>query len=542
MRRTDRPHQHRTPATPHASAFCRPALAVLAALALSAPAPAHPSSREFIPVGDPLESELRLLDLISSGGLGQEIWLAHLHTRPLQLSELRGPGAYRSGHDPARDLSLLRIERFLARDLPPALDSLSPAAVPGVTPRLFESRPDPTSHLQFSAGLVARAEAGEPRTRIISGSGTHFRAAAQREGILAYTDLLVAKVDSVPSYTDPLVANSDILFTTEETYLAWATASGGFSIQAGRSRHQWGPGEEAGLLVSRTSVPLSGITVRAGFRSLRLDFESLSATLAGAEGRQLAGHRIEWQPLDPLRVGLSETAVYHSPGWDPLYAIGIIPYSLVQRLQTQDEPNEVAALRNNVTAGVDAAWRLADGSRVYGELLVDDLHVKTATVPNKWGFLLGWEGVAMVGQSRLSWGGEFVRLSRYVYTSAYDCPLAAQAMPIGYPTGPDSRRVRVRGAWDWSADWQITASVSQTDRGEGALDRPYVPGTHYGRPMSFEGVVERSRDAEAGVRWWPASGIDLAVSGGWREARDCGHVAGASCGGLFGALQVRLSR
>jgi hypothetical protein len=55
-------------------------------------------------------------------------------------------------------------------------------------------------------------------------------------------------------------------------------------------------------------------------------------------------------------------------------------------------------------------------------------------------------------------------------------------------------------------------------------------------------VVERTRTAEAGVRWWPASGVDVTLLGGWREIEDAGHVAGATEDGFHAALELRLVR
>jgi len=56
----------------------------------------------------------------------------------------------------------------------------------------------------------------------------------------------------------------------------------------------------------------------------------ISATLRSGSGEQLAAHRIEWQPWDALRLGLSEAARYRSASWQPLYLAGILPYIMVQ--------------------------------------------------------------------------------------------------------------------------------------------------------------------------------------------------------------------
>jgi hypothetical protein len=518
-------------ASPRTNRIAR--LSVALALCL-APVPAAASPIQFLPVGDPIERELRLLDLLPSDSAGTAIRLPHLHSRPLRHEELQGDGGSTGGGLAA--ISRERVTRWLARDFP------GTAATQGVTPRLVQMAPDERSRLEISAAIEGRAEVDEHDADVLSESGLHLRSGVQLGRFFAYSDLLFGQVDSARAVTDPLVANTDLALTTNDSYLAWSDEHGDLGLQAGITRLHWGPGAEAGLLISRTAAPMAGLRAHAGLRRLGLDFEIFNATLASAEGRQLAAHRLEWQPVETLRLGLAETAVYHAAGWDALYAVGVIPYSVVQRIQNLSEPDSAAALRNNVTAAFDVAWRFVYGNRAYAEVVLDDVHLESTATPSKWGYLLGWDGVGRVGGARVSWNGEYARLSRYVYTSFYGAALEHNGEPIGYPTGPDSRRLRVGGACDFGAAWQGFASVSRTDRGEGSLGTPYVPGNPYGSPFAFEGVVERRRDLEGGVRWWPASGVDVALSGGWREVRNDGHVEGASSDGPFAALELRIVR
>ena len=119
---------------------------------------------------------------------------------------------------------------------------------------------------------------------------------------------------------------------------------------------------------------------------------------------------------------------------------------------------------------------------------------------------------------------------------------AAPTSPRGYPTGPDAERLALRGAWDSGPDWQLGARVSQTRHGEGSIHKPYLPGTPHGDPFSFEGVVERERIAEAGLRWWPASGVDLSTWVGYRWLENAGHVTGATRDTPTATLELRLTR
>ena len=48
--------------------------------------------------------------------------------------------------------------------------------------------------------------------------------------------------------------------------------------------------------------------------------------------------------------------------------------------------------------------------------------------------------------------------------------------------------------------------------------------------------------AIGGLRYWPASGLDLAMSAGYRWVDGAGHVDGADLRGPRGELRVRIER
>src|SRR2546426_12235260 len=102
-----------------------------ACLLLLAPRPASPAPDAFLPVGGPLEAELRLLDLTDPIPAQRRLLLPHLHTRPLQWRELEGEGAPPESLGPARAISFARLERGLGRN---ALPGFAPHPVQRSTP------------------------------------------------------------------------------------------------------------------------------------------------------------------------------------------------------------------------------------------------------------------------------------------------------------------------------------------------------------------------------------------------------------------------
>ena len=514
------------------------ALAVAIA-ALAAPV-AVAAPTQFLTVGDPIEEELRLLDLYPSAELRGRLKLPHLGTRPLQLFELQGTAGPVVGARPELAVSLARVERVLGRDATPAF---APDPAHPATPRLFQVG-DEDQRVEASVGLEGtilnlKEDAG---SAVVSGSGMHARMAVGFDRWLAYSHLVLGRFANGQQFADPIVTNTDIIVLTEETYLALTGHSGRWAASFGRGRWQWGPGPEGSLLLSRSAAPVTGMSLRGSSEGFRLTGTMINATLRQSAGEQLAAHRLEWQPFDGLRIGGSEAVRYHAPGWVWVYAVGVIPYAVASRLLHQDEPDSTATLRSNLLVAVDASWRIVPGHRIYGELAVDDLHAETSANPDKIAWQVGWEGAGMVAGRRVTWTGEVSRLWRYVYTSFFGRAYEAQDGPLGYPTGPDSRRIRVGLALDLSTDWQWSARAARTDQGENDLDEPYFPGTPRPDPSTFEGIVESTREVEMGVRWWPAGGVDLEVRGGWRRIDDRDHVPDATSEDWTAAFEVRLVR
>jgi len=514
--------------------------ALLVALVLAGPLSARSTPLQFVPVGDPIEAELRILDLYEPSPAGDALRLVHLGSRPLQVVEILGPP--RGAIGGARGIAFARIARGLWRDSGADSSGGGPA---GATPRLLQRAWAGDERVEVSAGVEGEWEwtrlGGVDDERWLDGSGVHVRTAIQVDRWLAYSHAFFGELRGVRAFSDALVSGTDVAASTEESYLAY-TAGRQWSAQLGRSRWHWGPGNEGSLLLSRTSAPLNGLMFHARLEGLHADAFLFDATVEPGRGEQLAAHRLEWQPRDWARLGVSEAARYHAGGWQGVYLAGVIPYSVAQRLLDQDHRDSTGALRNNVMVSLDASLRVADGSRIYGELLLDDVHARTASVPNKYGWQLGWDGAGDVRGTRVTWNAEYTWLSRYVYTSFFGRAFTAQDRPLGFPTGPDARRLRLTIDWDPRAAWQVSAIATRTDKGENDLAEPFVPGSPVPDVATLEGVVERSRGLEGAVRWWPASGVDVSLRAGRTWIDDAAHVAGASTAAWRGSLALRLVR
>jgi hypothetical protein len=515
-------------------------LALAAAIALCDARLARATADEYLPVDSPLIQELRLLDVLGPAPLRDRIRLPRLNTQPLQLLELQGRGGPLplDSLPPVYRIGLVRLERALQRDAAPwfATDHRVLS-----TPRFYQHARD-DERFEISSGLAGKWEWDEGDTRLRVGSGWESYVSVGLERWLAHSRITVGRFDNSRRFADPVISGTNLIVLTEETYIAYTGERERWAMQFGLNRWHWGPGEEGSLILSRTAPAVFGLAMRAHLASLRLDLIALSATLEQAGGEQLAAHRIEWQPTDGLRIGVTESALYQWPGWQPLYVLGAIPYVLVQRLHHQKEPDSLGDHRNNILQSFDASWRVAPGTRVYGEFLIDDLHAGSGKNPNKYAFQLGYEGVGALGKGRLSWGGEYTRVTRFVYTSFFGRDHWIQGRSLGFPVSPDSRRFTLRGAWDPDENWQLVARVIHSDKGENDLDEPYFPDSGPVNTAVLEGNIETTRQAEAGIRWWPASGVDVLVTGGYRWVDQPRHRFGVHDESVVVGIELRLMR
>jgi hypothetical protein len=100
----------------------------------------------------------------------------------------------------------------------------------------------------------------------------------------------------------------------------------------------------------------------------------------------------------------------------------------------------------------------------------------------------------------------------------------------------------VRVSWDPHPAWQFTAIATRTDKGENDLGEPFVPGSPLPDVATLEGTPEHARALDGTVRWWPASGVDVAATLGWERVDDAGHVAGRHRDAARASLAFRLAR
>jgi len=490
--------------------------------------------------GDPAWDDLWRLEL--SGALPAGI----TSTRSVSRGEAAAWIA-NAERDPRADpASLERLKRAFARELrregtPISVRETRPAILlrgenAGASARdagvldgaRSELRLGPTAGVQGHAGDGGREKLGDStRVGIYGVYLISDRAALQGE-------IFVGHIPEGRSIGDPLINHTDILYFSEDAGATFATRE--LRMRFARARHHWGagPGGSGSLLLDQRAQPIDhfewNLDLPAGIR-----FVSWTGVLNAYEKRGIAAHRLDVPLGRNLRVALSEGVRYQGGFGDPLYVLGLLPYTLVQRLDEQD--TRLVTLRkpqrNNVLADAEIVWRPRPGGIVYGEMLVDDLPAATGHNPARIGARIGISAMPRVAGAPLEVDLEGTKVGRYVYAVAYDggceCDWIHQGDAIGSPDGPDQEALRLRAVRSLGCDHRIEIELLYANRGAGRLGEAWVEragnagGTR--RALEVSPPVERDRRLTAVWRWAPRDNFFLETSTGAAVVRNAANRA-----------------
>lgn len=449
-----------------------------------------------------------------------------IYTRPLARVDLARALLRARRLDPGveREPSYARLERELARELA-ELDTTR--AYPESGPLVDHGPREPRFRLQSAAHVRGDfEETRDPRFRFRDETSAGVRMALQvRPALVAYEEIAVTRIRGQREWIDPLAKDTDVEFAV---FRAGLTARGGPVTGAiGYDYFRWGPGRRGTLLLSANAGPMGYLQLRGDFAG-RLSVTALNGILSRVEDEMLAAHRIELAATPWLTVGLAEAARYSSDGIDLLYGIGLLPYSLVERIHVREASHDSLRgdVRSNVMASGDVAVRVSPDLTLYGELLVDDFTTEEDEMPDRFGWTAGFRSHRPVGAGAIRFLAEYTFVRNFTYSVDYGENYEYRDRPLGYALGPDVENVWVETAYDLSRDWQVRWSGELTNKGEGRVGEPWTPAlgdVDVSRPT---GVVERRREVWGDVRWLPRDNVDLAAGLGYRRRENVDHVSG----------------
>jgi hypothetical protein len=507
--------------------------AALASLWLAALAGAEPA--EFLEARHAAYEEVEAL--AARGHLDS----IRIYTRPIARVDLAGAllRARRLRPDVESDPSYLRLERELARELS---DLDTTRAYPETGP-LVDSGPRETRFRLQSAAHV-RGDYDETRDdahfRFRDETAVGVRMALQvRPALVAYEEIAVTRIRGQREWIDPLASDTDVEFAVLH---AGIIARGGPVTGAiGYDYFRWGPGRRGTLLLSDNAGPMGYFHLRGDFAG-RITVTALSGILSREEDRMLAAHRIEFAATPWLTLGVAEAARYSSDGIDLLYGIGLLPYSLVERIHVREvsEDSLRGDVRSNVMASGDVVIRVSPDLSLYGEVLVDDFTTEEEQMPDRFGWTAGFRSHRPLGSGAIRFLAEYTFVRNYTYSVDYGENYEYREKPLGYGLGPDAENVWVETAYDLSRDWQVRWTGDFTNKGEGRIGEAWSPALGDVDTSGPTGVVERRREVWGDVRWMPRDNVDLALGLGYRTRENVGHVNGVDENAWLGRLAAEL--
>ncbi len=234
----------------------------------------------------------------------------------------------------------------------------------------------------------------------------------------------------------------------------------------------WGPGSSGHLLMDIQTFSISDIHATATFGPFHYikffgTLDKLYPITNGegkeylANSRTLVAHRLDIRLSDRIQFGVSESIVYNR-NFELSYLNPLIPFT-ISEVQTGDTDNNLAA--------VDFSVNIFQGSKLYIELMVDDMDFRQnwfKDYVNKWAILLGHQWANPFGLSNSLLTLETIRVEPYVYThrdTANHYEFYGQS--IGYDLEPNSLRYFASLDWFQQANQWHRLSIIHTLHGDG---------------------------------------------------------------------------
>jgi hypothetical protein len=504
-------------------------------LGLGAPLAAWAQPAEYLPVRSPFYEEIRVL--AARGALDS----LTIYTRPLARVDIaRSLLRARRLHPGIEDTpSYRRLERELAREL---TDLGSPPSRPETGPLVDLGSTRDRFRVQSELDVLADYEETRPEEALDIQDETFAGARLSLQlwpAFAAFEDIGVTRIRTERDWIDPLINHTHVEVTVPRADLT--ARVGPITTAAGYDMFRWGPGRTGTLLLSDAAGPIGFFSLQ-GTAMGKLTATAISGVLSASDGWYLAAHRIEFAITRHVTFGLAETARYQGDGIQLLYAVGIIPYTIVERINFRDASSDSAReeARSNTMASGDVEVRISSNLTLYGELLIDDLATEDESMPDRVAYQVGFRSDHPIRSHMLHVLAEYNRVPQYTYAVYYGQSYVHRGEPLGYAGGVDVENFWLEGAYDFSTDWQARGTLDFTNQGEGFVGEAWDPSLGPVSNAGLSGVVESTFTTWVDGRWLPRDNVDIDLGVGYREIENLNHVEGVTETAWLGRFAARL--
>ncbi|HQU74066.1 MAG TPA: capsule assembly Wzi family protein [Calditrichia bacterium] len=263
----------------------------------------------------------------------------------------------------------------------------------------------------------------------------------------------------------------------DETASYISAEAGPFFILWGRDYNTWGSGRRSQLLLSENSPIYDQLKIAARYGRFKLSYMIGFMEYISEEGRKSikstesrdsywAGTRLDAQLGKGVQLGLAQVIKFGDRSLEAGY---LNPLAFFKSLE------HFYGDRDNGLISADLAWRIRNGIKWYGEILIDDLttsKIGTDWFGNKFGFTTGLSLVDPLNLAGVELLGEYSRVKPYVYTNTandvnkykhYDTV-------IGHFIGPNSDDIYTRLRYQPSPRIRLEASWERIRHGSNEVD------------------------------------------------------------------------
>jgi hypothetical protein len=318
-------------------------------------------------------------------------------------------------------------------------------------------------------------------------------------------------------------------------YLRW-TPTDWFSLSVGREPLQWGYSLGGSTLFSGKGPALDGFRYAFDFWNLKFSYfhAGLDDLVQGGVtyNRFLVGHRLSWQIVPEVEVGLGEATVYGGEG-ETLRLAYLNPLTLHYLEQFSAD-----ALDDNPFWLVDFDARPIVGVRLWGQFMVDDFQYEADEEPPEIAFLAGAGWADPLGLDGLSLGVEYARVWNWVYNvpDPY-ARLLYLGRPLGFPRGNDTDRWSLLAAYSFGPDFSLKITATLDRHGEGRIEDVWAAEGFTEEPFP-SGVVESSHDYRLDFDWHPMRSFAATFTAGYADADNLDNVEGAALSDFYAGVRA----
>lgn len=250
-------------------------------------------------------------------------------------------------------------------------------------------------------------------------------------------------------------------------------------VTLGREQLLWGMGYADRAVLSENSVPFDFAKIDIKKNSVRYSFFHGSLVGQDSAGENLsskyiAAHRLEFDIVPTLRIGLSEMVIYSN---QPMNFALMNPFTFLTSAELSTEMPTKQDNRHNTLLAIDAELYPSRNVRLFGSWLIDDIKIGAigksdiSANSNKFGWQAGCSWTEAFSVPNLTLNAEYSRIGPFVtshWTNASS--YTNWSLPLSEALQPNSDEWLFSAGYDITNRLFVSGQVKLQQSGENIVD------------------------------------------------------------------------